>query len=73
MTLVICGARSAAQPELAIYLAGADPYRDDQLGRLALSKDGLRARDRMVLDLCRTACLPVAIVMAGGYARNISD
>jgi acetoin utilization deacetylase AcuC-like enzyme len=66
-------ALSAAQPELAIYLAGADPYRDDRLGRLALSKEGLRARDRMVLDLCRTACLPLAIVMAGGYARNISD
>ena len=39
----------------------------------ALSKEGLRARDSLVLDLCRAACLPVAIVMAGGYARNISD
>jgi acetoin utilization deacetylase AcuC-like enzyme len=50
----ICPALSAAQPELGIYIAGADPYRDDRLGRLALSKDGLRARDRMVLDLYRT-------------------
>jgi acetoin utilization deacetylase AcuC-like enzyme len=69
----ICHPLSVAQQELAIYLAGADPYQDDWLGRLALSKEGLRARDRMVLDLCRTACLPVAMVMAGGYARNISD
>lgn len=50
----ICHALSAAQPELAIYLAGADPYRDDRLGRLALSKEGPRAQDRMVLDFCRT-------------------
>ena len=49
------------------------PYRDDRLGRLALSQDGLRVRDILVMDLCRTTCLPVAIVMAGGYARNISE
>ncbi len=54
-------------------LSNADPYCDDRLGRLALSKGGLRERDRMVLDLCRAAGLPVAIVMAGGYARNIAD
>ena len=65
--------RAALEEGIGVNLAGADPYRDDRLGRLALSKEGLRARDRMVLDLCRTACLPVAIVMAGGYARNISD
>ena len=57
--------RAALEEGIGVNLAGADPYRDDRLGRLALSKEGLRARDRMVLDLCRTACLPVAIVMAG--------
>jgi acetoin utilization deacetylase AcuC-like enzyme len=69
----ICHALSAAQPELAIFLAGADPHRDDRLGRLALSKEGLRARDHIVLDLCRAAGLPVAIAMAGGSARNMVD
>jgi acetoin utilization deacetylase AcuC-like enzyme len=69
----ICRALSAAQPELAIYLAGADPYFDDRLGRLALSKEGLRARDRLVLELSRSAGVPVAIAMAGGYARNVID
>ncbi len=59
--------------ELAIYLAGADPFCDDTLGRLALTKPGLLARDRLVFDLCRAAGLPLAIVMAGGYARNIQD
>jgi acetoin utilization deacetylase AcuC-like enzyme len=68
-----CHALPAAQPELAIYLAGADPYRDDRLGRLALSKEGLRARDSLVLDLCRAASLPVAIVMAGGHSKDIAD
>jgi len=59
--------------DLAIYLAGADPYAGDTLGRLALSKDGLAARDRLVFDQCRGAGLPVAVVMGGGYARNIQD
>jgi acetoin utilization deacetylase AcuC-like enzyme len=59
--------------DLAIYLAGADPFVDDTLGRLALSKDGLAARDRLVFDQCRGAGLPVAVVMGGGYAKNIQD
>ncbi len=59
--------------DLAIYLAGADPYQDDALGRLSLTKAGLLDRDRMVLEACRAAGLPVAITMAGGYARNIVD
>ena len=62
-----------SQAELAIYLAGADPFADDKLGRLALTKAGLAARDRMVFDFCEQAGLPVAISMAGGYARTISD
>lgn len=69
----VCHALSASRADLAIYLAGADPYCDDRLGRLALSKSGLARRDRMVLELCRDAGIPVAVVMAGGYARNIDD
>ena len=61
------------RPELVIYLAGADPFIDDRLGRLALSRDGLLARDRMVLETCRRHSVPIAIAMAGGYARNIAD
>ncbi|OQA41481.1 MAG: Histone deacetylase-like amidohydrolase [Chloroflexi bacterium ADurb.Bin325] len=63
----------AAQADLAIYLAGADAYEGDALGRLALSKAGLAARDRLVFDRCRGLRLPVAVVMAGGYARRIED
>jgi len=59
--------------DLAIYLAGADPFVGDTLGRLALSKDGLAARDRLVFAQCRDADLPVAVVMGGGYAKNIQD
>ena len=62
-----------ARPDLVIYLAGADPYHDDRLGRLALSFAGLAARDRLVLERCRAADIPVAIAMAGGYARQIDD
>ena len=63
--------RSAAT--LAIYLAGADPFAGDRLGRLALSKDGLARRDHLVLATCRDAGLPVAVSMAGGYAQDIDD
>lgn len=59
--------------DLAIYLAGADPYAGDRLGRLALTKQGLAARDQMMLDWCRDQRLPVAIAMAGGYAPNVED
>ncbi len=70
------GVRSAlalANADLAIYLAGADPYEGDRLGRLALTKAGLLARDRLVLEMCQQAGLPVAIVMSGGYAPNIAE
>lgn len=62
-----------ACPDLVIYLAGADPYQDDRLGRLGLSMAGLLARDEMVLSRCHTQGIPVALAMAGGYARNIDD
>jgi len=62
-----------AQADLAIYLAGADPYFDDSFGRMKLSKPGLLERDRFVLESCRTVGLPVAITMAGGYAKRAED
>ena len=60
-------------PELVIYLAGADPYVGDRLGRLALTKRGLAARDRFVLETLAARRVPVAIAMAGGYATLIED
>jgi len=63
----------AARAELAIYLAGADPFAGDRLGRLALTKAGLAARDRYVLGQLRAAGVPVAVAMAGGYAEDIDD
>ncbi len=62
-----------SRAELAIYLAGADPFVGDRLGRLALSKRGLLERDLLVLDMLRRAGIPVAITMAGGYAHNVAD
>jgi len=60
-------------PQLIIYLAGADPHEGDRLGRLNLTMDGLAARDRMVMHVARKRNLPVAIAMAGGYGKNIED
>jgi len=62
-----------ARADIVFLLAGADPHEGDALGRLALSFDGLRRRDRMVIEQCRDIGLPVAIVIAGGYGRNIDD
>ena len=64
----------AAGPfDVGFYLAGADPWEGDRLGRLALTKPGLLARDTLVLDTLRGAGLPVAVVLAGGYAPDIED
>ncbi len=57
----------AYSPELVIYNAGVDPHRDDRLGRLALSDEGIAARERAVLNLCRKSAVPVACVVGGGY------
>ncbi|MBX9962857.1 MAG: histone deacetylase [Burkholderiales bacterium] len=67
----LCRALSASQPDLAIYLSGADPHEDDRLGRLALTTRGLLMRDRLVFELLRDAGVPVAVAMAGGYGRDI--
>jgi acetoin utilization deacetylase AcuC-like enzyme len=63
----------AARPELVCYLAGADPYAGDRFGRLGMSIEGLRERDRRVFAACRARGVPVVLTLAGGYARNIED
>jgi len=63
----------ASNPECVFYLAGADPYEQDQLGGLHLTRDGLRLRDRMVIQHVCTMGLPLVIVLAGGYARRVED
>jgi acetoin utilization deacetylase AcuC-like enzyme len=61
------------QPQCIFYLAGADPYEDDQLGGLRLTRDGLRRRDRMVIEAARSVDVPLVVTLAGGYARNVDD
>jgi acetoin utilization deacetylase AcuC-like enzyme len=63
----------AADADLAIYLAGADPFEGDRLGRLSVTKSGLTERDRIVLETCKERGIPVAITMAGGYANEVKD
>lgn len=63
----------SAGADLAIYVSGADPHERDRLGRLKLTRDGLRSRDRMVFERCRRAGLPVAVVMAGGYGADVRE
>lgn len=62
-----------ASPDIVFYVAGADPHVGDKLGRLALTFDGLARRDAYVLEQCRDVGLPVAIVIGGGYGRDIND
>jgi acetoin utilization deacetylase AcuC-like enzyme len=61
------------KPELVLYVAGADPYLEDQLGGLSLTFDGLKERDRLVIWTALTHQIPVAIVLAGGYAQSVED
>ena len=63
----------AHDPDIVFYLAGADPYAGDKLGRLALSIQGLRARDEFVLRECYEREAPVVTVMSGGYGKDIND
>src|SRR5579872_6500650 len=60
-------------PDLIFYVGGADPYREDQLGGLALTLEGLQKRDRLVFEHARRRGIPVASTMAGGYARRVAD
>jgi acetoin utilization deacetylase AcuC-like enzyme len=59
------------EPQLLIYLAGADPHEGDRLGRLKLTTAGMLARDRMIFAYARRLNIPVAVSMAGGYGINI--
>jgi acetoin utilization deacetylase AcuC-like enzyme len=63
----------AARADLAFYLAGADPWEGDRLGRLSLTKAGLAARDELVLDRLSAAGARVCVVLAGGYAEDVRD
>jgi len=62
-----------SRPELAVYLAGADPFEEDRLGGLAVTKAGLAERDRLVIEACRKAGVPVAMALSGGYAADVRD
>lgn len=64
---------SRGTPDLLVYIAGADPYRNDQLGGLALTIEGLKTRDRTVLNTAVHENIPVCIALAGGYALNVED
>ena len=61
------------RPQAMIYLAGADPYEGDRLGRLKLTKSGLATRDRLVLEFAHDHAIPIAVTMAGGYAHQVAD
>jgi acetoin utilization deacetylase AcuC-like enzyme len=65
------GVLDGQRPDVVFYLAGADPYEGDRLGRLKLTVDGLRHRDRFVFDGCRDRGLPVVVAMSGGYAPDV--
>ena len=61
------------EPDLLCYIAGADPYREDQLGGLSLTMEGLKKRDELVFRVARARDIPVVVTFAGGYARKIED
>jgi acetoin utilization deacetylase AcuC-like enzyme len=61
------------EPELICYVAGADPYREDQLGGLALTLEGLKKRDELVFRVAKARNIPVMVAYAGGYARRVED
>jgi acetoin utilization deacetylase AcuC-like enzyme len=61
------------EPDLICYIAGADPYRYDQLGGLALTINGLKRRDELVFRVARTRGIPIMVTYAGGYAQNVED
>ena len=69
----LTSALDTSQADLAIYIAGADPYEGDRLGKLSLTKQGLAAHDRMVFEACFERHIPVAVVMGGGYAPDVED
>jgi acetoin utilization deacetylase AcuC-like enzyme len=64
---------SKFDPELICYIAGADPYREDQLGGLSLTIEGLKKRDALVFEIAKAERIPVMVTLAGGYAQNVED
>ncbi|HEX7516455.1 MAG TPA: histone deacetylase [Chthoniobacterales bacterium] len=64
---------SKLKPELICYLAGADPYREDQLGGLSLTIEGLKERDALVFQIAKAERIPVMVTLAGGYALKLED
>ena len=68
------GTKEGVPPfDLCIYVAGADPYENDTLGGLKITKEGLRKRDEKVFEWCRERGIAVAVVLAGGYPENVED
>lgn len=63
----------AIRPDFAIYVAGADPYKEDQIGKLGLTIEALSERDELIFDMCGRYNVPVAVVLAGGYALKKED
>ena len=61
------------EPDLLCYVAGADPFKEDQLGGLSLTIEGLKKRDELVFRVARARNIPVMVTYAGGYARNVED
>jgi acetoin utilization deacetylase AcuC-like enzyme len=69
----LAAALDRGRPELLFYVAGADPFEGDRLGRLAVTREGLAERDRIVTETARRAGIPLAVVMGGGYAHDVAD
>jgi acetoin utilization deacetylase AcuC-like enzyme len=73
MATVIPARLDSFAPDLVLYVAGADPYEKDLLGGLAVTREGLARRDEMVIGYCAERSIPIASVLAGGYAQNTND
>jgi acetoin utilization deacetylase AcuC-like enzyme len=73
LTSSLPGVLAAAAPDVVLYIAGADPYEGDALGRLSLTFEGLARRDAYVISLCREVGLPIVITIGGGYGKRIED
>lgn len=73
LELALETALERCKPDIVAYIAGSDPYVDDKLGSLALTLDGLRARDAMVFQRAKRLAIPIFSVYAGGYARRLED
>lgn len=67
------GAVADFRPDIVFFVAGSDPYYDDQLGGLSLTREGLYLRDRLVFDAALQRRIPVVVTLAGGYARHLQD